>query len=144
MRWLICNEGINIWTASWQNQQNGNCAQRRLRSAWASAQSDQSLRCPHEQSLGSYLTIERTAKALVRLGGYPGWSESWLGAHVILLVLSWDGSFIVIIVDDNGVYQFYQFCHQIVRAKILLCRLKHRQKLLLNIIYAFTLKFITM
>ena len=26
------------------------CAQRRLRSAWASAQSDQSLRCPHEES----------------------------------------------------------------------------------------------
>ena len=34
------------------NQQNGMCAQRRLRSAWASAQSDQSLRCPHEKSLG--------------------------------------------------------------------------------------------
>ena len=30
-----------IWTATWQNQQN-ECAQRRLRSAWASAQSDQS------------------------------------------------------------------------------------------------------
>ena len=30
------------------NQQNGLCAQWRLRSAWASAQSDQSLRCPHE------------------------------------------------------------------------------------------------
>ena len=28
------------------------CAQRRLRSAWASAQSDQRLRCPHEESLG--------------------------------------------------------------------------------------------
>ena len=28
------------------------CAQRRLRSAWASAKSDQSLRCPHEESLG--------------------------------------------------------------------------------------------
>ena len=27
-------------------------AQRRLRSAWASAQSDQSLRCPHEEALG--------------------------------------------------------------------------------------------
>ena len=27
------------------------CAQRRLRSAWASAQSDQSLRCSHEESL---------------------------------------------------------------------------------------------
>ena len=28
------------------------CAERRLRSAWASAQSDQSLRCPHEETLG--------------------------------------------------------------------------------------------
>ena len=34
----------NIWAASWQNQQNGKCAQRRLRSAWASAKSDQCLR----------------------------------------------------------------------------------------------------
>ena len=31
-----------IRAASWQNQQNDLCAQRRLRSAWASAQSDQS------------------------------------------------------------------------------------------------------
>ena len=28
------------------------CAQRRFRSAWTSAQSDQSLRCPHEESWG--------------------------------------------------------------------------------------------
>ena len=28
-----------IWAASWQYQQNGMCAQRRLRSAWTSAQS---------------------------------------------------------------------------------------------------------
>ena len=35
-----------------KNLQSGMCAQRRLRSAWASAQSDQSLRCPHEESLG--------------------------------------------------------------------------------------------
>ena len=40
------------WAASWHNQQSGMCAQRRLRSAWASAQSDQRLRCPHEESLG--------------------------------------------------------------------------------------------
>ena len=57
---------INIWAASWQNKQNGMCAQRRLRSAWASAQSDQSLRCPHEESLGPKLPIERTAKNIVR------------------------------------------------------------------------------
>ena len=33
------------WAASWQNQQNDMCAQRRFRSAWASAQSDQSSLC---------------------------------------------------------------------------------------------------
>ena len=49
----------------------GVCAQRRLRSAWASAQSDQSLRCPHEETLGLKLPIERTAKTLIRLGGCP-------------------------------------------------------------------------
>ena len=42
----------DIWAASWQNQQNGMCAQRRLRSAWASAQSDQSLHYPHNDTLG--------------------------------------------------------------------------------------------
>ena len=42
----------NIRAASWQNQQSAMCTQRRLRSAWAFAQSDQSLRCPHEESLG--------------------------------------------------------------------------------------------
>ena len=40
-----------IWAAAWQNQQNDLCDQQRLRSAWASAQSDQSLRCPHEETL---------------------------------------------------------------------------------------------
>ena len=70
-----------IWATSWQNQQNGMCAQWRLRSAWASAQSDQSLRCPHEESWDPYLPIECTAKTLIRLGGCPGWSESSLGAE---------------------------------------------------------------
>ena len=35
----------------------------------------------------------RTAKPLISLGGCPGWSESSLGTHAILLVLSWRGSF---------------------------------------------------
>ena len=43
-------------------QKTTTCAQRRLGSAWASAQSDQSLRCPHEESLGPWLPFERTAK----------------------------------------------------------------------------------
>ena len=40
--------GLIIWAASWQNQQNGMCAQRRLRAAW----DDPSLCCPHEESMG--------------------------------------------------------------------------------------------
>ena len=55
-----------------RKKQNGICVQRRLRSAWASAQSDQSFRCPHEESLGPYLPIERTSKTMIRLGGCPG------------------------------------------------------------------------
>ena len=69
-------------------------AQWRLRSAWASIQSDLSLHCPHEESLGPYLPIERTAKTLIRLSRCPGWSESSLGTYAILLVLSCAGSYI--------------------------------------------------
>ena len=32
-----------IWAAAWQNRQNDLCTQQRLRSTWASTQSDQSL-----------------------------------------------------------------------------------------------------
>ena len=68
------------YALQWQNQQN-DCAQQRLRSAWASAQSDQSLCRPHEESLGPYLpNKQRTAKTLIRLWGCPGWSKSSLGA----------------------------------------------------------------
>ena len=34
----------------------------------------------------------QTTKTLIRIGGCLGWSESSLGAHAILLVLSWGGS----------------------------------------------------
>ena len=44
------------------------CAQQRLRSDWA----DQSLHCPHEESLGPELPTERKVKALIRLGGCQG------------------------------------------------------------------------
>ena len=69
------------------------CAQQRLRSAWASVQSDQSLHCSHEEVLGTWLPSEHTAKTLIRLGGCPGGYESLLGAKIILLVLSWGGSY---------------------------------------------------
>ena len=69
-----------------QIQPNDTCAQQRLRSALASAKSDKSLCCPHEETLGLSLPIKRTAKTLIRLCRCPGWSESSLGAQVILLV----------------------------------------------------------
>ena len=56
------------------------CPRQRLRSAWSSAQSDQSLCCPHEESLGPSLPIEHTAKTLIRLGISPVWFEYSLGA----------------------------------------------------------------
>ena len=68
------------------------CAQRRLRSAWASAQSDQNQRCPPEANVGPKLPTECTVKTQIRMGGCPGWAESSLGTNVILLVLSLSGS----------------------------------------------------
>ena len=41
--------------------------------------SDQSLRYPHEETLGLKLPIVCTVKTLIRLGGCSGWSESLLG-----------------------------------------------------------------
>ena len=47
-----------------------------------------SLRCLHEETLGPQLPTECTVKTLIRLRGCAGWSESSLGGHFILLVLS--------------------------------------------------------
>ena len=57
------------------------CAQQRLRSASASAQSDQILRCPLNGYSRTQSSFMQTAKTLIRLGGCPGWSESLLGAQ---------------------------------------------------------------
>ena len=57
------------------------CAQQRLRSAWASAQSDQSLRWALNGYLRTQAFFMRTAKTLIRLGECPDWSESSLGAQ---------------------------------------------------------------
>ena len=48
------------------------CAQRRLRSACASTQSDQSLCCALSGELMTQAFFMRTVKTLIRLGGCPG------------------------------------------------------------------------
>ena len=93
------------------------CAQRRLRSAWASAQCDQSLSCALNGQLRTQAFFMRTAKTLIRLGECPGWSESSLSAQIILLVLSWGGS-IIIQVNTSGALPFTSLTTDILQTKI--------------------------
>ena len=82
---------INNWATSWQNQQN-DCA--------PSEDSDQPGHPPSlirdfaVRSIGSLGPKLSSCgqRRLIRSGGCAGWSESSLGAHAILLVLSWSGS----------------------------------------------------
>ena len=82
---LICFSE-NIWATSWKNQQNHLCTQRRLKSTLTSAQSDQSLSCPHGETLDHWVSLERIAKTLI--SRCPGWFESSLDAQVVVFVLS--------------------------------------------------------
>ena len=79
------------WATSWQNQQNVLCAQRILRSACASAQSDQSSQCAQwvaEDTMFLHAESEGSDQ-IVRMP----WLI-WVSAvrTVILLVLLWGGS----------------------------------------------------
>ena len=69
------------WAATWQNQQNGMCAQRRHRSAWASAQSDQSSLSAWRKlgSLATHLAHSQDSDRLIWV---------FAGCTVILLVMS--------------------------------------------------------
>ena len=66
------------------------CVQRRLRSAWASAQSDQSLCCPHEETwvLSYPLSTQRRFRS--------DWADAqadlrfrWAHSHFVGFVMSW-------------------------------------------------------
>ena len=69
------------------------CAQWRLKSAYFSGHSDQSLHCPHEQILHPWLLKIRPVKNLIRLRECAGWSESSLEANVRRYVFWRSGSF---------------------------------------------------
>ena len=60
---------VFIWATSYQNQQNDLCTQRSFRSAWASAQSDQSSLCTLRIASKDQGFFMWTAKTLIRLGG---------------------------------------------------------------------------
>ena len=68
------------------------CAQWRLRSAWASAQSDQSLRCPPQwRSTEPLATHWAHSEGSDQTGRMPILIWVFAGRTVILLVLSWGG-----------------------------------------------------
>ena len=69
-------------------------------------------------------------RRLISLGGCPGWSESSLGAHTSLLVLSWGGSNDLLLIVlawwpswSYDLHQLNKFCIPIIKAshEILLC-----------------------
>ena len=70
------------WAASWQNQQNGMCAQRRLRSAWASVQYDQSYPLSAQRRLCSDC-VNTQADPSLRLAHMP---FCWV-CHYFLFVM---------------------------------------------------------
>ena len=80
-----------IWAASWQNQQNGMCTKRRLRSAWASAQSDQSLHYALNGYLRTHGFFMRTAKTLDQYGQMPRLIGVFAGhtCHFVGFVMRW-------------------------------------------------------
>ena len=63
--------------------------QRRLKSACASAQSDQSCHCQHKETLHHWLSKMRPAKILIRLRECADRSESSPGAHIRMYVFLW-------------------------------------------------------
>ena len=63
-------------------------AQRILRSAWASSQFDQSLRCSYEENLGPWLPCERTAKTDQNPG--PMGAVRKTDVHYVLVVCNPD------------------------------------------------------
>ena len=88
-------ESCSLWSfklaTSWQNQQNGMCAQQRLASNWASA----SLIRVFAVGMVKAWVLSYPLSAqlrLIRLDECQGWYESLMGAYIILLILSWGGS----------------------------------------------------
>ena len=66
------------------------CAQRRLRSAWASAQSDQSPRCPHKKAwVLSYLLSAQRRLGSDLADAQADMSLRWVHIHFVGFVMLW-------------------------------------------------------
>ena len=126
---LFCSPSPWKWAAARQNQQNDLCAQRRPRSAWASARSDQSLRCTLNGWLKTQGFFMPTARTLIRLG------ECWANRSFCWF-LSCCGSLMIIFFICERVHKYrepnclspvsapFEDCHSSFRKTILEASLK--------------------
>ena len=94
------------WAATWQNKQN-ECAQRRLRSAWASAQSDQSSQSGWRK-LGSLATHWAHGKDSGQTGrnAQADLSLRWAHTHFVGFVMPW----LKLTVLPLYIFQSFLFC----------------------------------
>ena len=69
------------------NQMNRNVGKRTFFHTATKAEFDQRLRCPHEETLHSWLSKMRPVRVLIRLRECAGWSESSRSAHKRFLAL---------------------------------------------------------
>ena len=65
----------------------------KLKAACASSQSDQSLRCPHEETLHPWLSKMCLGRIRIRLRECAVWSESSLGTHIPRYIFEHCGSY---------------------------------------------------
>ena len=86
------------------------CAQRRLRSAWASAQSDQSLRCLPWRKLRSLATHWAYSEDSDQTGRMPRLIWVFAGRTVILLVLSCHSSYFEVLFLSHLPKTRFQIC----------------------------------
>ena len=92
--WFWCSSNVRNLSQRRLNLQIDLCDRRRLKSASASAQSDQSLCWSHVPSWTSRLSKDEWMRLLTILGGCTGWSESILVTQVLLYILSCVGSYV--------------------------------------------------
>ena len=100
-QWKLSVHETPIWAVAWQNQRINMCAQQRLRSPWASAQSDHSLHSMHDETMTRSSTTHwahsedacqtRRMPRLIRvftgcIGHFVGFVMLWL---IYLFLFSW-------------------------------------------------------
>ena len=90
-----------IWAATWQSQQNSLCAQRRLRSAWASTQSDAESSLSAWRKFGSLANHWVHSEDSDQTGQMPRliWAFTGHTGHFVDFVMRWLISFCLFFAD---------------------------------------------